>query len=89
MLTNELANLKQGQGNVKIARYNPMKINLKLWKDLNLSEKTNTFKLKEYENTNYKSIQNKTMINLLLQKIKNLKIELNKRQETNNYSEKE
>ncbi|QJU61313.1 hypothetical protein [Spiroplasma citri] len=37
--------------------------------------------LREYENTNYKSIQNKTMINLLLQKIKNLEIELNKRQE--------
>ncbi|QJU61050.1 hypothetical protein [Spiroplasma citri] len=45
--------------------------------------------LREYENTNYKSIQNKTMINLLLQKIKNLEIELIKRQETNNYSEKE
>ncbi len=45
--------------------------------------------LREYENINYKSIQNKTMLNLLLQKIKNLKIELNKRQETNNYSEKE
>ncbi|WP_425379848.1 hypothetical protein [Spiroplasma endosymbiont of Stenodema calcarata] len=27
--------------------------------------------LKQYENTNYKSIQNKTIINLLLQKIKN------------------
>ncbi|APE75686.1 hypothetical protein [Spiroplasma citri] len=139
MLTSELANLKQGQGIVKIARYNPMKITLKLWKDLKLVEKTNTFKLKEieyinfnqeyfydiknnkkeikenyinefanltteeiiininnlkmqlreYENTNYKSFQNKTMINLLLQKIKNLEIELIKRQETNNYFEKE
>lgn len=139
MLTSELANLKQGQGIVKIARYNPMKITLKLWKDLKLVEKTNIFQLKEinyinfnkeyfydiknnkkeikeneinefvnlttteiktninnlkmqlreYENTNYKSIQNKTMINLLLQKIKNLEIELIKRQETNNYSEKE
>ncbi len=46
MLTNELANLKQGQGIVKISRYNPMKINLKLWKDLNLSEKRKIFKLK-------------------------------------------
>lgn len=45
--------------------------------------------LAEYENKNYKSIQNKTMINLLLQKIKNLEIELIKRQENNNYSEKE
>lgn len=45
--------------------------------------------LRKYENTNYKSIQNKTMINLILQKIKNLEIELIKRQETNNYSEKE
>ncbi len=36
--------------------------------------------LREYENTNYKYIQNKTMINLLLQNIKNLEIELNKRQ---------
>ncbi|QJU61095.1 hypothetical protein [Spiroplasma citri] len=45
--------------------------------------------LREYENTNYKSIQNKTIINLLLKKIKNLEIELIKRQETNNYSEKE
>ncbi|RUP77958.1 hypothetical protein D6D54_00180 [Spiroplasma poulsonii] len=139
MLTSELANLKQGQGIVKISRYNPMKINLKLWKDLKLVEKTKEFQLKEieyinfnkkyfydiknhkkemkeneinefinlttteiktninnlkmqlreYENTNYKSIQNKTMINLLLQKIKNLEIELIKRQETNNYSEKE
>lgn len=139
MLTSELANLKQGHGIVKISRYNPIKITLKLWKDLKLSEKTNTFKLKEieyinlskdyfydiknnkkemkeketnefanltteeirenidnlkmklreYENTNYKSIQNKTMINLLLQNIKNIEIELNKRQETNNYSEKE
>ncbi|MFU0252371.1 hypothetical protein [Spiroplasma sp. Moj] len=116
-----------------------MKITLKLWKDLNLLEKTNTFQLKdieyinfnkeyfydiknnkkemkenetndfadlateeittninnlkmqlrEYENTNYKSIQSKTIINLLLQKIKNLEIELIKRQETNNYCEKE
>ncbi len=139
MLTSELANLKQAQGIVKIARYNTMKITLKLWKDLKLVEKTKTFKLKEieyinfnqeyfydiknnkkeikeneinefvnltkteiktninnlktqlreYENTNYKSIQNKTMINLLLQNIKNLEIELSKRQETNNYSEKE
>ncbi|WFG96568.1 hypothetical protein M1771_00705 [Spiroplasma citri] len=139
MLASELANLKQGQGIVKIARYNPMKLTLKLWKDLKLVEKTNIFQLKEinyinfnkeyfydiknnkkeikeneinefvnlttteiktninnlkmqlreYENTNYKSIQNKTIINLLLQKIKNLEIELIKRQETNNYSEKE
>jgi hypothetical protein len=37
--------------------------------------------LAQYENTNYKSIQNKTMINLLLQKIKNFEIELIKRQE--------
>ncbi|WP_374696020.1 VirD4-like conjugal transfer protein, CD1115 family [Spiroplasma endosymbiont of Polydrusus formosus] len=131
MLTSELANLKQGQGIVKISRYNPMKITLKLWKDLKLSEKTNPFQLKEieyinfnkeyfydiknnkkemkenetnefanltteeittninnlkiqlteYEKTNYKSIQNKTMINLLLQKIKNLETELIKRQE--------
>nr|CAK98311.1 hypothetical trag transmembrane protein [Spiroplasma citri] len=39
MLTSELANLKQGQGIVKIARYNSMKITLKLWKDLKLVEK--------------------------------------------------
>ncbi len=53
MLTNELANLKQGQVIVKIARYNPVKINLKLWKDLNLSEKTNTFQLKEIKYINF------------------------------------
>ncbi|WP_342276681.1 VirD4-like conjugal transfer protein, CD1115 family [Spiroplasma endosymbiont of Nebria brevicollis] len=131
MLTNELANLKQGHGIVKISRYNPMKITLKLWKDLKLWEKTKTTELKEidyinfnkyyfydikntkkeltentinefanlttkevttninnlkiqlaeYEKTNYKSVQNKTMINLLLQKIKNLETELIKRQE--------
>ncbi|WFG96332.1 type IV secretory system conjugative DNA transfer family protein [Spiroplasma citri] len=43
MLTSELANLKQGQGIVKIARYNPMKITLKLWKDLKLVEKQTYF----------------------------------------------
>ncbi|QJU61051.1 type IV secretory system conjugative DNA transfer family protein [Spiroplasma citri] len=53
MLTSELANLKQGQGIVKIARYNPTKITLKLWKDLKLVEKTNTFKLKEIEYINF------------------------------------
>ncbi|WP_277947611.1 type IV secretory system conjugative DNA transfer family protein [Spiroplasma citri] len=129
MLTSELANLKQGQGIVKIARYNPMKITLKLWKDLKLVEKTNIFQLKEieyinfnqeyfydiknnkkeikenyinefanltteeiiininnlkmqlreYQNTNYKSIQNKTMINLLLQKIKKHVKRINKK----------
>lgn len=53
MLTSELANLKQGQGIVKIARYNPIKITLKLWKDLKLVEKTNIFQLKEINYINF------------------------------------
>ncbi|ALA97786.1 TraG family protein [Spiroplasma kunkelii CR2-3x] len=53
MLTSELANLKQGQGIVKIARYKPMKITLKLWKDLKLVEKTNIFQLKEINYINF------------------------------------